>query len=153
MKNIDLNKIPHDLLKIIELFNEFILQEEVSFKRLYEYENVKLIRSKDLLKYLPEIIWFRHGFGLVKLDEEIYIIENPNIFIKDIKDLYERNIPLIMIRLCLNKLYDPYYFLMIIDAFRRRLYKYYDYEYAEKILRELRTVLKKTEISRGVLCR
>jgi len=153
MKNIDLTKIPRDIMNVIELIDEFVLHEEVSFRQLYEHEKIKLIYSKDLMKYLPKIIWFKHGFGLVKLDEEIFIIENPNVFIKEIKDLYEMNIPLLVTKLCLDKLYDSYRFFSIIDSYRKRLYMYFDREYARKTINELKSILKKTEITKGVLCR
>jgi len=153
MKNIDLTMIPDNILKIVMLLNEFVLHEEVSFRQLYEHEKIKLVNSKDLVKYLPEFLFFRHGFGLIKIEDEIYIIENPNVFIKETKDLYEMNIPLLMTKLCLDKLYDSYRFFSIIDSYRKRLYMYFGSEHAKKTLNELKSILKKTEIPRGVLCR
>jgi hypothetical protein len=104
------------------------------------------------MKYLPEILFFKHGFGLIEIGEELFIIENPNIFIKNKKDLYEMNIPLLMSKICLDKLYDPYRFYLIIDSYRKRLYMYYGRDYARKVINELKEVMKKTLIHKGVLC-
>jgi len=152
MINIDLTEIPKDILKIIMLLNELVLYEEVSFRQLYEHEKIKLVNSKDLMKYLPEILFFKHGFGLIKIGEELFIIENPSIFIKNKKDLHEMNIPLLMTKICLHKLYDPYRFYLIVDSYRKRLYMYYGRDYARKTINELKEVMKKTLIHKGVLC-
>jgi hypothetical protein len=153
MKNIDLTKIPRDIMNVIELIDEFALYEEVLFRQLYEHEKIRLVNSKNLMKYLPEILFFKHGFGLIKIGDEIFIIENPNVFIKEIKDLYEMNIPLLMTKLCLDKLYDSYRFFSIIDSYKKRLYMYFDREYARKTINELKSILKKTLITKEVLCR
>jgi len=143
-----IEKIPEDFVKLINFLNEIVSEEEATVRSLDE--EIEIVKIEDILKYLPEILFFRHGFGIIRLNDELYIVET-NIYIDDIFKAPKGSV-LTLSRLCMKTLYDTYRFYYKINRFEKRLSQYYDKKYVNNIHSDLKYVLRKTKIPQGIFC-
>jgi len=143
-----IEKIPEEFIKLINFIDEIATYEDVSIRSLDE--DIELVKIESIIRQAPQVIWFKHGFGIIRIFDEIYIVET-NIFINDLFKAPQGTV-ISLSRLCLKSLYDAYRFYYKIERFKRRLSQYYDKKYVSNIHNDLKYVLKKTKISRGIFC-
>jgi hypothetical protein len=144
-----IEKIPEEFIKLINFLDEIATYEDVAIRSLDE--DIELVKVESIIRQAPQVIWFRHGFGFIRIFDDIYIVET-NIFINDLFKAPQGTV-ISLSRLCLKSLYDAYRFYYKIERFKRRLIDNdYDRKYVSNIHSDLKYVLRKTKIPKGVLC-